>query len=226
MQRPRGPPSRDGRRARLLSVDVGSRNVAYAVLEAAGAGADGAPLPARAAAWETADISGDLIPNAVQLAGALVERHGPFDLVAIENQLGRFAARNKTVQSVLHASLLLLCPGCDVANVSPTCKTALARRVLGPERAAEIERAARDGRAAKRASCLVQKNTVVGAAERLLAPPEPGRAEPDWGLALDPRDAPALRAALAAAPKKDDLCDCLLQGLHYLERRGLAALPA
>jgi hypothetical protein len=207
---------------RLLSIDIGSRNLAYCVAEApralaldCSAGAGGL----RFAAWGVEDISsagggsGDLIPNAVGLAARLVEEHGGFDQVALENQLGKFAARNKMVQSALHAAAILLCPGCDVINVSPMCKTALARKLLGPGASQEVIAASAEGpgRSKKRSCALVQKTTVIRAAEAFLRCPgsemHPGAA--DWMLGL-----------FLGSKKKDDLSDCLLQALHVLERAG------
>lgn len=215
---------------RLLSVDMGSRNVAYAVADFGTRGlAGGVPEDPggslRFLAWDVEDVSGeaptDLIGKTVELAGRLVEDHGPFDQVALENQLGRFAARNKTVQSVLHASMLLLCPGCSVVNVSPQCKTILARKLLRGSSVARVtEKAA--GKSDKRASSIVQKQTVMIAATELLEEPDSGSARRVGPFSSD--DARWMLAVLRASAKKDDLCDCLLQALHVLERGGLLSL--
>ena len=201
-------------------MDMGSKNVAYAVLEVV-RGEDSAPEALRVLAWGVSDISGgasELIENAVGLAGRLVEDHGPFDRAALENQLGRFAARNKTVQSVLHASLLLLCPGCEVINVSPQCKTILARKLVAPGAAAAVAKSA-EGKSKKRSSSIVQKTTVALAAAACVetAAGVTGSAP---AAPLSPGDAPWMRALLDGSPKKDDLSDCLLQALHVLERSG------
>ena len=192
----------------LLSVDIGSRNVAYAAVRVEHNGAGETRL--RFLAWEVADISGDLVRNAVELAARVVEEHGMFDQVALENQLGRFAARNKTVQSVLHASMLLLCPGCDVVNVSPQRKTSLSRAVIGTGEATEVERLAA-GKSRKRSSCVVQKQTVIQGARAVVSE----------GLApIELRDSAWMSSLLEGSTKKDDLCDCLMQALDVLERSG------
>jgi hypothetical protein len=199
-------------------MDMGSKNAAYAVLEAS-CGEDSAPESLRALAWGVRDISGGdsgLIENAVGLAGRLVEDHGPFDRVALENQLGRFAARNKTVQSVLHASLLLLCPGCEVINVSPQCKTTLARKLVAPSAAAGVAKIA-EGKSKKRSSSIVQKKTVAMAAAACVETAANASAP---AAPLSPGDARWMLALLDESPKKDDLSDCLLQALHVLERSG------
>lgn len=217
-----------------MSMDMGSKNVAFAVLEVSGAQAPEGTLDSvRALAWAVEDISGgpsELIENAVALAGRLVEERGPFDQVALENQLGRFAARNKTVQSVLHASLLLLCPGCDVINVSPQCKTILARKLIAPSAAESVSKSA-EGKSKKRSSSIVQKKTVALAAAECLrlagrpSGPREGQEPSELPcVPLSPRDAEWMLALLEGSPKKDDLCDCLLQAFHVLERGGLLRL--
>lgn len=232
---------------RLLSIDIGSRNLAYCVAEAAcaaetacgagnccgagecfGTGECRGAGALRVAAWGVEDISsagggtGDLIPNAVALAARLVEEHGGFDQVALENQLGKFAARNKMVQSALHAAAILLCPGCDVINVSPVCKTTLARKLLGPGASEEVVASSAEGpgRSKKRSGALVQKRTVIMAAEAFLRGPGGGTGDRDAGGT----GADWMLGVFSGSKKKDDLSDCLLQALHVLERGGFLRL--
>jgi hypothetical protein len=183
---------------RVLSVDVGIRNLGVCELEAQ----DG---ELTIGAWEV--VSGDVgsdggiqaaISGAVSAMTELHDRTGGagWDCVVIENQPCIKNPRMKAVQIAIHTFLVIhYGPDVSVCLAGAVGKNKVAEKILGDGEPKE-ENAGKRYRAAKRRS--------VEAARRFL------EARGGFGDRL---------AALASSAKKDDMCDAFLQGVYYLSAK-------
>ena len=183
---------------RVLSVDVGVRNLGVCELEARGG-------ELAMGAWEV--VRGDVGPDGgIQAAisgavSAMLDLHGRtggagWDCVVIENQPCIKNPRMKAVQIAIHTFLVIhYGPDVSVCLAGAVGKNKVAERILGG-RGTEEPDAGKRYRAAKRRS--------VEATTRFL--------EARGGFA-------DRLAALASSDKKDDMCDAFLQGVYYLSSK-------
>ena len=183
---------------RVLSIDVGVKNLGVCELEL-----DPDTQELEIGVWKVMGGSGQAdggiqgaISGAVESMLALYEGGGRsgWDCVVIENQPCIKNPRMKAVQIAIHTFLVVhFGPDVNVCLAGAVGKNNVADRILpaGPDAAAETS-----GQKYRR----TKKRAIE--ATRLY-------------LSGDDRHAARL-AALAASPKKDDLCDSFLQGLYYL----------
>ncbi len=197
---------------RVLSFDVGIRHLAFAELEAKpsplstdGAGATLRPLAVRLVRWENIDLGpgvrGADVPEAV--VDALEQRFldvdaSPFDVVLIENQPAFKNPTMKSVQVALHTFFALLgrCVPGAVHAVRLVSASAKAKVREGGEEEAGPRKGLASSRYRDRKGAAVQ--ACVHYLEHVLC------------------DEARLACMLAHA-KQDDLSDCLLQAVWFLE---------
>ncbi len=211
---------------RVLSFDVGIRHLAFVDIERADAASAEGDAPLRIHRWEVLDMGSKLrgcdVPPAVirTLDDHVVWSDNDdasttsivhYDTVLLENQPVLKNPVMKTVQVALHTYFCSLATHVgnvgDVRLVSATRKGRL--RHAPPAEAAAA--AAPDGPATAGAKYRTRKADAVRTCAHYL----------QHVLHDDAR-----LQQLQAAAKKDDLSDCLLQALWYLESSESASAPA
>ena len=183
---------------RILSIDVGVKNLGVCELEV-----DGATGGLSLGFWGVVS-GGEHGDNAIQTAisgavAVMTELHdrtagAGWDCVVIENQPCIKNPRMKAVQIAIHTFLVIhYGPDVAVCLAGAVGKNNVADKILRDDGAASSSTSGQKYRRAKKRSV------------------EAGRAFLEARGGFDEQ-----LAALAASSKKDDMCDALLQGIYYL----------
>ena len=185
---------------RVLSIDVGTKNLGACDVAAVGGGGF-AVMGWRVVSCDAASGTSAVdvcIRGAVGAMRAMCDEAGgcPWDRVVVENQPTLKNPRMKAVQTAIHAFFAMRDEAPEVVLAGATGKNKLADLVLGADPdAAGLSSGARYRRAKKRS---------VRAAGVLLG--ENGR-NAEWLVELE------------GHPKKDDMCDAFLQAIYFLSHK-------
>nr|WRJ69736.1 putative Holliday junction resolvase [Oceanusvirus sp.] len=188
---------------RVLSIDVGTKNLGACDVEAS---ADGKSFRIHRWCVLTSSERGttavdEAIRGAVaamrDLCGCEADGGGgscPWDRAVIENQPCMKNPRMKAVQTAIHTFLAMRPEDPDVVLAGAAGKNKVADKILGKDEECGATSGARYRRAKKRS---------VEATKALLGSATDGRHD-EW------------LAKLATHPKKDDMCDAFLQAIYFL----------
>eukprot|EP00873_Tetraselmis_striata_P033791 jgi/Tetstr1/454055/TSEL_040974.t1 len=206
---------------RVLSIDVGVKNLGVCELEAGGdAGLSIGFWGVVSGSSQDDRAIQTAIAGAVEVMTELHERSGGagWDCVVIENQPCIKNPRMKAVQIAIHTFLVTQYgPDVSVCLAGAVGKNKVADRILRPA-----------GQAAEPAATETEAEAAAPAPAPAPAPATPGqryrRAKQRCVAAarvfLQSRPGLAGHVAqLDACAKKDDMCDALLQGLYYLTEK-------
>lgn len=188
---------------RVLSIDVGVRNLGVCELEASREAGEELGIGfwnVVSGAGQTDNAIQTAISGAVDAMLELCENNGGagWDCVVIENQPCIKNPRMKAVQTAIHTFLVMqFGPDVNVCLASAVGKNKIADSILA---AADGQTPRPEGETPGQKYRRTKKRSI-DATRRYL-----GR---------DPRHGPHL-AAMEASPKKDDMCDSFLQGLYFL----------
>lgn len=189
---------------RILSIDVGVKNLGLCELEAADGGVTVGYWGVEQCARDTGNPMQDAIAGAVDVMTEMHDRTGGagWDCVVIENQPCAKNPKMKAIQVALHTFLVMQCgPDVNVCLAGAVGKNNVADRILasrGPQEGDAGDAGDTPARRYRRS-----KKRSVEAARAWL-----GQHLPSAAARLD-----------AGGGKKDDMSDALLQGLFYLSAK-------